>query len=403
MSEITAAQAAAIAAGIGVVFGNTAGTCYEGDDGQAAADAAAAAQVTANTGVTNAATAQTTANAHHTRHEPGGADAMAVDAVAATGSLRTLGTSATSAYAGDLGDAATTAAAAAQTTANAHHARHEPGGADAMAVGAAAGVGSLRTIGTGALEACAGNDSRLSNSRTPTAHATSHVTGGSDIIANAVAGGNAGLMVGTDKTKLDGITAGASTTKDAGYYRQVGTATFEAWYPIGQANANLTSTRALNAANTIYAIPHVNLRACTIDRIAICTTVPSANNAQNCRLGIYQATSDTNLYPGTLILDAGTVNLSGSGALAININQVLAANTLYYFVVTTSQTDATLRCITNAGANMLLGIASTLPAATNGGFEAPSAFGALPGSYPAAAPFATTTVNPFAIYVRYSA
>lgn len=38
------------------------------------------------------------------------------------------------------------------------------------------------TLGTGANQAAAGNDSRLSNSRTPTAHATSHESGGSDAI-----------------------------------------------------------------------------------------------------------------------------------------------------------------------------------------------------------------------------
>jgi hypothetical protein len=50
-----------------------------------------------------------------------------------------------------------------------HHARHE-GGADAMTVDAAAATGSLRTLGTAATAACAGNDSRLSDARTPTAH-----------------------------------------------------------------------------------------------------------------------------------------------------------------------------------------------------------------------------------------
>lgn len=39
-----------------------------------------------------------------------------------------------------------------------------------VAPGAAAGTASARAIGTGALEACAGNDARLSDSRTPTAH-----------------------------------------------------------------------------------------------------------------------------------------------------------------------------------------------------------------------------------------
>lgn len=46
----------------------------------------------------------------------------------------------------------------------------------------------------------------------PVAHATSHVTGGGDVIASAVAGGNAGLMTGADKTKLDGIETGADVT-----------------------------------------------------------------------------------------------------------------------------------------------------------------------------------------------
>ena len=58
-------------------------------------------------------------------------------------------------------------------------------------------------------------DSRLSDSRTPTSHATTHVTGGSDVIANAIAAGNAGLMTGTDKTKLDGVEASAKDDQTA--------------------------------------------------------------------------------------------------------------------------------------------------------------------------------------------
>lgn len=38
-------------------------------------------------------------------------------------------------------------------------------------------------------------------------HAAEHVTGGGDIVANAVPAGNAGLMTGADKTKLDGCEA----------------------------------------------------------------------------------------------------------------------------------------------------------------------------------------------------
>jgi len=113
---------------------------------------------------------------HHTTHEPGGADPMAVDASAGTGSLRTLGTGATQAVAGN--DARLTNS----RPPTAHAATHQPGGIDAMAVDAAPSTGSLRTLGTGAQQAAAGNDTRLTNARTPTAHATTHAAGGSDAI-----------------------------------------------------------------------------------------------------------------------------------------------------------------------------------------------------------------------------
>ena len=41
------------------------------------------------------------------------------------------------------------------------------------------------TIGSGAGDAVAGNDARLTNSRTPTAHKSSHATGGSDALTAA--------------------------------------------------------------------------------------------------------------------------------------------------------------------------------------------------------------------------
>lgn len=63
-----------------------------------------------------------------------------------------------------------------------HAASHNAGGGDALAIDAVAGTGSLRTLGTAATAACAGNDARLSDARTPTSHATSHKSGGGDSI-----------------------------------------------------------------------------------------------------------------------------------------------------------------------------------------------------------------------------
>lgn len=88
-------------------------------------------------------------------------------------------------------------------TPTAHHTTHEPGGTDAMAVDAAAATGSLRTIGTGALQATAGNDARLTNARAPTAHQSTHQSGNSDALTgnlDATARSNVskgGTLVGT--------------------------------------------------------------------------------------------------------------------------------------------------------------------------------------------------------------
>lgn len=70
-------------------------------------------------------------------------------------------------------------------TPTSHASSHDAGGGDAMAIDAAAGTGSLRTLGTGATAACAGNDARLSDARTPTSHAASHLPAGGDPITTA--------------------------------------------------------------------------------------------------------------------------------------------------------------------------------------------------------------------------
>lgn len=110
--------------------------------------------------------------------------------------------------------------------------------------GSAAATPALRAIGTGSLEACAGDDSRLSNNRTPTAHAASHATG-SDVIATAVAGVSPGLMSAADKTKLDGITPTATPTASRIPIAD-GSAKLDGWVSSGSAAA----TPALRAIGT---------------------------------------------------------------------------------------------------------------------------------------------------------
>jgi hypothetical protein len=110
---------------------------------------------------------------------------ITADAAAGTASLRTLGSTSTTACAGNdsrLSDA---------RTPTSHASSHNAGGGDALTIDAAAGTGSLRTLGTSSTSACAGNDSRLSDARTPTAHATSHKNGGSDEVGTGTPAANA--------------------------------------------------------------------------------------------------------------------------------------------------------------------------------------------------------------------
>jgi len=77
--------------------------------------------------------------------------------------------------------------------------------------GSVPGGAATLNVGTSAGTVAAGDDSRFTNARTPTAHASTHVTGGADAIQSATSAQN-GLATSTQIAKLDGIEAGADVT-----------------------------------------------------------------------------------------------------------------------------------------------------------------------------------------------
>lgn len=133
-------------------------------------------------------------------------------AAAGTPSLRALGTGALQACAGNdgrLSDART-------PVAHTHP------------VGEVTGLGGAATlnVGTGPGTVCAGNDGRLSDSRTPTAHAASHRHGGADEVAVATPAANA-IPKADGAGKLDAwiTSSGAAATPSL---RILGTAATDA-------------------------------------------------------------------------------------------------------------------------------------------------------------------------------
>lgn len=96
-----------------------------------------------------------------------------------------------------------------------------------LATDAAAGTGSRRTIGTGALQAAAGNDARFTDARTPTAHQSTHQSGNSDALTgnlDATARHNvskAGSAIGTRRglNLIEGTNVTMTVADNAGSER----------------------------------------------------------------------------------------------------------------------------------------------------------------------------------------
>lgn len=118
------------------------------------------------------------------------------------------------------------------------------------------GNSATRNVGTTTGTVCAGDDSRLSDARTPTAHASSHVTGGSDKIRDASASQD-GLMTTAYASKLDGVEALADVT-DAG---NVGAAIHGATAKTTPADADTAPLIDSEASNVLKKVTWANIKA----------------------------------------------------------------------------------------------------------------------------------------------
>lgn len=118
------------------------------------------------------------------------------------------------------------------------------------------GNSATRNVGTTAGTVCAGDDSRLSDARTPTAHASSHVTGGSDKIRDASASQD-GLMTTAYASKLDGIEAAADVT-DAG---NVGSSINGATAKTTPVDADTVPLIDSEASNVLKKVTWANIKA----------------------------------------------------------------------------------------------------------------------------------------------
>lgn len=117
------------------------------------------------------------------------------------------------------------------------------------------GGAATLNVGTTAGTVCAGDDSRLTNSRTPTAHASTHVNGTDDI--QSATASQKGLMTSTYAAKLDGIEAAADVT-DAG---NVGSSIHGATAKTTPVDADTAPLIDSEASNVLKKVTWANIKA----------------------------------------------------------------------------------------------------------------------------------------------
>lgn len=188
------------------------------------------------------------------------------------------------------------------------------------------------------------------------------------------------------------LITGAGGSADYHFYRQAGTSPLNTFYMagyLGGPQATGASVALIPDADKLYAIPFIVPKTITVDRLAvyILTGGPSGSR---CRLGIYEATSSSNLYPSGRVIDGGELTIETTQVLVtLTISQTLSAGKLYYVVGLFNTTFVSgpgeiLSLDPNAAQIGVLGTNSTTGFGKHrSGWQVGQAYGALPATYPA--------------------
>lgn len=173
-------------------------------------------------------------------------------------------------------------------------------------------------------------------------------------------------------------------------------ATLNQWYTAPVTGTALTVGTPV--ANTMYALPFVVAKTTTIDQMAI--NVTTAGAASTPRVGIYA--DNGNMYPGALIVDAGTQAAGTTGIKTYVTGLPVTLDPgLYWLVYLTNATAPAIRTFAVASLLPVLGFSSALGTAPNLGWSVAFTFAALPATFTAGGAGITALPIP-TVFVRTS-
>lgn len=222
------------------------------------------------------------------------------------------------------------------------------------------GTSAPLDVGTGSGTVAAGDDSRLSDARTPTAHAASHQDGGADELAldasqvttgtldaarvdavpETLLDAKGDLIAGSADNTAAKVTVGANDTvltADSAQAAGVKWAAPSGGGPLGDLNRvwpNTTDGAQVRAgrwavalsATTVHALGITLLTAATVSEIHLYGS--SGGGAAG--MAIYG--SGANKRPGDLVYDCGSVTVSSNGIKTITLGTPQALDAGLYFV-----------------------------------------------------------------------
>lgn len=182
--------------------------------------------------------------------------------------------------------------------------------------------------------------------------------------------------------------------KEILYFRNVGLV----YYAAGHIGGVLSNTAF--STGVLHALPFLSGRGGTLDRLAFFVSTGGGGGSV-ARAGIYNNTSDTNLYPSSLVVDGGEFVTTTTGLKAATISQALAPNSLYWFVYICGTAAPTIASLPTAAQIPILGLPASSFAIDSGEWTVSQTYGALPGTFPGGATSATGAAP--TISGRYSA